>query len=111
MSEIAIKDLSKSVTIDELNSVVKLCKSEHNRIKKLIESKIEFNEKVFLKRSEGIPDDSKIVLLINSISKQMTKKLIEENREILDNMDHIIEFYNRFSTHEDRLESIDLTTI
>lgn len=111
MSEIAVKDIKKYVTIDELESVLKLCKAEHNRIEGIIQRKNDFNKKIKSKIPDSIPETDKLFLLIDSVSKEMTDKLIEENRDSLDNMNHIIEFFNRFSTYEDRLESIDITTI
>lgn len=122
--EIALSDLSKSVTMSEFKAVLASAKSRYNTIKEIAESfeeaRIKNKEKIeeFINKEGGEDKDFvesvayKITLKIaNGMISKLKSKMISEFGEEMRNFEGLVEFLNKFSTSEEKYELIDFTEI
>ena len=100
--EIALQDITKSVTVGELEAVIKTLKARQEFFHKQIVNKQEAEEKLVVKlksQLEGAPEDikKKIILLSSEFAKNMDQKFFKDFEEELEVQEGINEFLFKFT--------------
>lgn len=101
-NEIALTDITKSVTIGELEAVIAVLKSRQHFFEELVRENEKFADKAIAKLQEvegNMPEEiiEKLKLLSNSFAKEMNTKIVKDFKDELDAQPEVNEFLLRFT--------------
>ena len=104
-------DIKKLVTIDELESVIRLCRKRGESLNLLLERRAEFIEDTKkikdLRTVDVFGSEEKADLLINTILKEADKHVFGSLKDDFIDFNNVVEFVNKFSETKDYLKKIE----
>lgn len=119
--EVAFKDFKKSLTIQEFETIYRICKERYDQMSKILENREEFISKILdqidqtKEQIEGIPDEKKrdalkgINKLMRALGRKGDRKLYNDLKEDIREVRHLTEFLNRFSEKSDAFRELDFS--
>lgn len=121
-NEIALTDISKSVSVGELEGIISVLKARQKFFEGLVRESEGYADKAIAKLEQAAgnmpePVLEKLKLLSNEFAKQMNLKIVKDFQEELDAQEDVNEFLFRFTGEKQvnykniLLNGEDLTTI
>lgn len=114
--EIAFKDFTSAVSLDEFNALMRLAKKFYEDVEGTVQLRHEFMERSLGKIKEAEESalnerDARVAKrLVARMMIKADKSMIQHvGKNTLSDVPHIAEFINRFSTTENMVEEIDLS--
>jgi len=121
--DIAFNDFKGSVTVQEFNTVLRICEERYEKLAKVLSQREKFMEKAMEQlnnTSEAIEGSDMgngkaeqaiggLKKLLSALSKRGDKKMMKEIRKDILEAKHLTEFINRFKTSEEEKEHLDFS--
>jgi hypothetical protein len=115
-SSIAIKNLKKSVSVGEFESILNLARKIYSKLEEGIQKREDFIKSTKENRDkEGILDGlseanaSAAMRLFENLEKRADKAMFQPYKSDIKDHKNIVEFINRFSSEENQLKLLDFS--
>ncbi len=99
--EIALQDITKSVSVQELESIITVLKDRQKYFEEAYEHRRKFEKKTIdkLKETQELPEEAaaNIMLLANTFANEMDQKFFDDHKEELEAQEGVNEFLFRFT--------------
>jgi hypothetical protein len=117
----AFGDFKNSLTVQEFETIYRICKERYVRLSKVLEGREKFISKILeqvdqtAEQVENIPEEKQkdalkgITKLMKALGKKGDRKMYNDLKEDILESRHLTEFLNRFSADSESYEQLDFS--